>query len=40
MTHELKLLPQYYKEVLNGNKTFEFRKVKKKLKQKINKLWN
>ena len=23
MTHELKLLPQYYEEVLNGNKTFE-----------------
>ena len=26
MTHELKLLPQYYEEVLNGNKTFELRK--------------
>ena len=26
MTHELKLLPQYYKEVLNGNKNFELRK--------------
>ena len=26
MTHELKILPKYYEEVLNGNKTFELRK--------------
>ena len=25
-THELKILPQYYKEVANGTKTFEIRK--------------
>lgn len=24
-THELKILPQYFKEVVNGNKTFEIR---------------
>lgn len=26
MQHELKILPQYFKEVVNGNKTFEIRK--------------
>lgn len=26
MIHELKILPQYFKEVVNGNKTFEVRK--------------
>ena len=26
MIHELKILPQYFKEVSNGNKTFELRK--------------
>jgi hypothetical protein len=26
MTHELKILPQYYKEVKEGNKNFELRK--------------
>ena len=25
--HELKILPEYYLEVLNGNKTFEVRKA-------------
>jgi|TARA_R110000823_G_scaffold314446_1_gene443618 hypothetical protein len=25
MEHELKILPQYFKEVWNGNKTFELR---------------
>ncbi|MCH7253554.1 ASCH/PUA domain-containing protein [Clostridioides difficile] len=26
MIHELKILPQYFKEVVNGNKNFEVRK--------------
>ncbi len=26
MTHELKILPRYFREVCNGNKTFELRK--------------
>tara|TARA_R110000851_G_scaffold323056_1_gene489487 strand:+ start:418 stop:654 length:237 start_codon:yes stop_codon:yes gene_type:complete len=26
MKHELKILPEYYKEVLNGDKNFELRK--------------
>lgn len=26
MTHELKILPQYYKDVKEGNKNFELRK--------------
>ena len=26
MKHELKILPQYFEEVWNGNKTFELRK--------------
>ncbi len=26
MTHELKILPQYYRAVLEGRKTFEIRK--------------
>lgn len=26
MTHELKILPQYYEEVKAGNKNFELRK--------------
>ena len=26
MVHELKILPQYFEEVKNGNKTFELRK--------------
>ncbi|AXU74634.1 TPA: DUF3850 domain-containing protein [Clostridioides difficile] len=26
MIHELKILPQYFKEVANGNKNFEVRK--------------
>jgi len=26
MTHELKVLPKYYKEILSGRKTFELRK--------------
>ncbi|HGS9342764.1 DUF3850 domain-containing protein [Clostridioides difficile] len=34
MIHELKILPQYFKEVVNGNKNFEVRKNDRSFKKR------